>query len=471
MLLVLALIISLAVFAVLFFSGGEGRRLGLRALAADQRGGVGNRFAYGNVSLGLFRKLLAASGGSVAPAATGPGQTLQSGVGPGFIAQWDYAENLIAPEAFGAVGDGVTNDYAAMQAAVATGRGIVLSEGKTYLLNGASPAIDLAAGQSIQGQGDGSILKTTSNITVIRANAQNTLISNLKIVGNSAGGNQFGVASTDLSGGAGTKFLRIHNCTIMSMGMAGVILFNAAEADNIGPQIVGCRFTNCNIGMWCITEYTVILGCILTSCNDGIRVQAGNITVVDCTITDSAANGIRIVAGGNDGHGCVSGCEINHNTVDVLVDDGLANGMPFVGCNVYGTGGIVVGTAGGVGAHAARFLSCAIAAPVVVHSLSDAIFDACLWPLAPTTITIDATAKARFEPNNVDLNGQFPASLTAAFVAQPFAWVHDVQGLMQLEPIARPAALPGSARIFLDASDGIVKIIGSAGTLTPIGPA
>lgn len=40
-----------------------------------------------------------------------------------------------------------------------------------------------------------------------------------------------------------------------------------------------------------------------------------------------------------------------------------------------------------------------------------------------------------------------------------------------LTEIAAPAAIPNKAIIFLDIADGVVKIIGSAGTTTPIGPA
>lgn len=40
-----------------------------------------------------------------------------------------------------------------------------------------------------------------------------------------------------------------------------------------------------------------------------------------------------------------------------------------------------------------------------------------------------------------------------------------------LSKIAAPAAIPNKAIIFLDLADGVVKIIGSAGTVTPIGPA
>ena len=61
MLSIVAFVVALLVFFVLFFSGGEGKKFG-RAFLRDELGGVGNRFAYGNVSNGLIERIIASLG-------------------------------------------------------------------------------------------------------------------------------------------------------------------------------------------------------------------------------------------------------------------------------------------------------------------------------------------------------------------------------------------------------------------------
>jgi len=61
MLSIVAFVVALLVFVVLFFSGGEGKKFG-RAFLRDEAGGVGNRFAYGNVSNGLIARIIASLG-------------------------------------------------------------------------------------------------------------------------------------------------------------------------------------------------------------------------------------------------------------------------------------------------------------------------------------------------------------------------------------------------------------------------
>lgn len=384
----------------------------------------------------------------------------------------DLLPGVVTPEQFGAIGDGVANDYVAMQAAIATGKNVFA--GQKYKLNGPSPAIHMVTvGQTLFGAGDGSEILTDDDITLIKVNAEHTEIRDLNLIGNAVGAAQFGIASSDLVGGAGANFLRITNVTITSFATAGVLFFNGSGGTlQYGPHLTNCYISSCGIGWWCLNEYSSMVGCTVSHCNVGLQMQAGNLTVVGSVITFNNT-GVRVTVVGNDGHGVVSGCAINHNNIQVSFDDGITNGMPFVGCNIYGVAtGIVIGTAGAVGG--ARFIGCAIdVATINVAANSDVLFASCLWPQnvipGPPVITAAATAGVRFDAFNVDLTGQLPAFIQAFVATVTNAWISLLQGMTQIaSSVAAPAAPATGFYLFIDAADGALKVKGSGGTVTPL---
>ena len=375
--------------------------------------------------------------------------------------------NVVTPEQFGAKGDGVTNDYAACQAAVATGKNVYF--GQKYLVNGASPAMHVTTpGQTLFGNGDESQILTTSDITVIKINVEGCTVRSLRITGNSAGVAQFGIGSTDLAGGVGANSLRIESVTLESLATAGIILFGGA-IPLLGPFVTGCRAHNCGIGFWTLTEYGTFVSCEAKQCATGYDIEAGNVLISACFAVSCTVVGMLIDAGGNDGHGAVVGCSFNHNTIDLKFAAVINQGMPIVCCNFYGPpGSIQIGVAG-AGAKGARFRCCAIAVPVNVGANSHAVVTDNLWPVSPNAVTVDPTGTIRFDGFNVDLNGQLSADVLAAAATQTTAFEDLVQGMLGILPaIAAPAAPAAGFRLYVDAADGKLKAIGSGGTVTPL---
>jgi hypothetical protein len=93
--------------------------------------------------------------------------------------------DVVSVKDFGAVGDGVTNDRAAIQAALNTGKSVFFPSG-TYLFN--SSISFTADSQCIYGEGNSSILKHGSGSVYLNSNSKdNICLRNVQVTGNSNG--------------------------------------------------------------------------------------------------------------------------------------------------------------------------------------------------------------------------------------------------------------------------------------------
>jgi hypothetical protein len=106
-------------------------------------------------------------------------QVIASGVGAVYRTVQDKGRDIVSVKDFGAVGDGVTNDRAAIQAALNTGKSVYVPQG-TYAIGS---TISLTAdGQCLYGDGNLSVIKTTATTARIDINnKEGTAIRNLKI--------------------------------------------------------------------------------------------------------------------------------------------------------------------------------------------------------------------------------------------------------------------------------------------------
>ncbi len=114
---------------------------------------------------------------SLAGSMAAPDFTAQ-GIGATTRTNTDKLSDLISIKDFGAAGDGLTDDTLAITKALAAHQSVFVPEG-TYLITG---TITLAAGQSLIGMGQGSMLKAQSNgFNVIEIPVGYTTIENLRI--------------------------------------------------------------------------------------------------------------------------------------------------------------------------------------------------------------------------------------------------------------------------------------------------
>lgn len=223
------------------------------------------------------------------------------------ISMADRAAYVANVREFGAVGDGVTDDKAAIQAAVnwtsAANRGIIFFPPGTYLVSGAI-TFSLNAGLSIIFQGVGGLSTITGNFagyildrTIMGGNdtSGGRVIESLNIVNTHAAGGGIRLGST--VGGA------IRDCTVNAFIGIRITDFTAYSSQSI--VIEQCAVTWSNA----------------TSGSNGIIV-GGNCVVSCCDIrgfeTAIRAYGVGV---------CIQGCRIEVNGTGILcgLDESGAN--------------------------------------------------------------------------------------------------------------------------------------------------
>ncbi len=351
--------------------------------------------------------------------------------------------NVVTLEKYGAVGDGVTNDSAAMTAAlaaVASGGTIQLGSNKTYLVSASAP-YNVPAGVTIVGYGDSSIIKTTANTAVFIPSGDHTTFRNFRILGSGAiASSQIGIANQNLGAGFNTGFhwMRIEGITFDTLGGAGVLTYQITPpSPTVTPYftalITNCRCWECGTGLWLLGEYSTVTGIQIDGCGIGIECEGGNQVYVGGTIT-ACGTGFKLDGGGNDAHGVVSGMEINHNTTNIFVWNNEANGEKFVDCMIY-SGDILLQST-----HAVQFIGCQIDVNNYYFDGSvGTVFDNCTFPQSAGTNTIHNNynghaSTTRWASNNVDLNGNYPSFIVSGFDGT--LWNHNFDGYILASTMA-----------------------------------
>jgi hypothetical protein len=240
--------------------------------------------------------------------------------------------DYVTPEYFGAKGDGVTDDAAALQATMDAGRPVMIPA-KTYFT---STTINVPAGRVIRGSSARSILKTTANTAILNLNGDSIQVSGIKFVGdgkgatiNAADALQYGIKAQ----GDKTRNL-ITQCRFESLGGAGIYLENNGQFR--GNQISECYAESCNIGfaLGATAEYTVMTNIIAKDCNWGVLMRGGNNSMNGGTLIANTI-GLRMEYSANNGHSVFSGVSINHNTDRSISADSVTIGYTFNGCMFY----------------------------------------------------------------------------------------------------------------------------------------
>ncbi len=246
-----------------------------------------------------------AGGPTGATGPTGPAGGPTGATGP-------MGSSFINPYNYGAVGDGITNDYAAFVAAItaqtsSTGYHAVIVPNGTFLLNS---TLNLPTGARLLGMGG--TIKTgsgTANVRTMFVNGNNVIIEQITFDGSNL---NTAVKAAILGADFGTSNVEIKYCRFLNIPNTGfpvtnqnshAISFDANTAIIMGnyvPQASGDSI-NCNSGTYIVTHNTilnsgdggiafnnnangVISNNIITNCNLGIGAgPEGNTTDSDIT--------------------------------------------------------------------------------------------------------------------------------------------------------------------------------------------
>lgn len=242
---------------------------------------------------------------------------------------------------YGAVGDGVTNDAAAFNAA-ATAAGVngsVFVPAKTYNLN---DPVNILNGQTWLF--DGAILQHTDDTKIIlRANAVSdwAILGSVILKGTLTGAAT--AAETGLYITDGKRY-RVEGVQAKLFKGKGIWLdgTNAGALRGDRGQFTDCAAYESTVGIQIDAgagaEYNTWSNTNISGCITGMIMAAGNNTVMGGSIVDNTT-GVKLNAGANHCHGMFVGVNINHNNSENLHAENIANGHTFSACHFYGNGG------------------------------------------------------------------------------------------------------------------------------------
>jgi hypothetical protein len=176
-------------------------------------------------------------------------------------------QDYVSVKDFGAVGDGVTDDTVAIQAAAATGKAIGLVGGSYFITSTVTITNNLIGPGEITGDASGGAT------ILVAVDADNVLIADLTLTGNSA--NAAAAANIAITA-EDTSWLTIQNCTIKN----GRIRHRNTQL----AYQYGLRVQNCDI------DCDFSLNDFLTTQNDvitvrginGVWIENNNISVTNC---------------------------------------------------------------------------------------------------------------------------------------------------------------------------------------------
>jgi len=253
--------------------------------------------------------------------------------------------NFIYPEMYGAVGDLVTNDRAALQSAL----NAAIAAKKTLVLKGSyfiDSTITVNEGASILGSGSSTTgsIRITANLAAFNINGSNVLIRGVSFVGsgNLSGytyNNQHAIrvyGSADLL--TSKSNVIISDCGFYEMAGAGVYITANVGSSFFegGVQVSNSFATGSSIGFFTDVrgEYNSFTNCYAWNNNVGWRNAGGNNRWVAGQLTGNTT-GAYIEGGPNNAHGKLLGAAINHNVDYAVWSSGVTLGMDIDNCNIY----------------------------------------------------------------------------------------------------------------------------------------
>ena len=265
----------------------------------------------------------------------------QSGVGAIERTVSAKLNEFVSIKDFGAIGDGVTDDTVAVQAASASGLHIAVPNG-TYLTTGTIPIL---TGQTWQMDNPVFVQNGVDFTTVFEADNVTdwAILGKVECRGSLATSADTG-AEKGLSIKGGQRYI-VENFISKTMRSHGIHIQDGLAASPRGDQgqFINCSSSACRTGVEIDTasaaEYNAFTDFNATGCLDGAIVGAGNTVFIGGNIVDND-RGVTLLSGYNHAHGGFTGTQISHNLVYNLKAVSVVNGHTFVGCKFYGDGGI-----------------------------------------------------------------------------------------------------------------------------------
>lgn len=345
---------------------------------------------------------------------------------------------FVTLEQFGATGGDVLVDAPAYTAALASGKPIILGA-KTYIVGDPSHVYTggLLAGASILGLGEQSVLQCTANAPCVDVLGEGCVIADVQLVGTfGAGANNHGVRGNNHSNTI------VRDLLVTTPGGSGVF-FQGNSVALQGPTIASVRvYVPVNAAAFRIeSEYATLTNVQGYGGTYGLYLDAGNINVVGGSFTNNTYALYIGDANANDGHGLISGLELNHSTVGIVVQP-LANGYVIRDCHIYYGNIAITGDAGSGKKTLVRWQDCTIDVTDLFFDGSLTSFEGCTWPMSnANTMHPNFNGHAStelFDGRNLDLTGSAFATQGVVYEDAPtgngFRWRFAGVSRAQIEP-------------------------------------
>ena len=253
--------------------------------------------------------------------------------------------NSVTPEDYGAVGDGTTNDYTALQNAVNSGKTVIGDVTKTYKINTSLSVVSNSVLKNIN-------LYTTSNIALVTITGNYNNFLNCSFTGSVTLGNGSTNYGLYAIGNAGLTLYRIgnrvDNCTFSNLNTAvytASMVGTSSGSKHEGTYMISNPIIHdCTNGIFFDVrgEYNSVSSFNIYDCTNAIKNTGGNNNFNIGQFTGNTT-AFLCLPGANDGHCFANGIKFNHNAVSVNnsqnLEFSIGNSTFYAGSMIFtGTG-------------------------------------------------------------------------------------------------------------------------------------